>query len=78
MVKSLFASEKFLKNSPERQIFKTNNQSSHHEIISSKRFGFGESHTSSLRLQESCSITRAVKNERIINPALERTYLGAN
>ena len=25
-----------------------------------------------------CSITRAVTNERIINPALERTYLGAN
>ena len=27
---------------------------------------------------EKCSITRAVTNERIINPALERTYLGAN
>ena len=29
-------------------------------------------------LPNRCSITRAVTNERIINPALERTYLGAN
>ena len=34
--------------------------------------------TGSLPGYKFCSITRAVTNERIINPALERTYLDAN
>ena len=32
----------------------------------------------SAHFSDFCSITRAVTNERIINPALERTYLGTN